>query len=66
MECKQTELCLIDEWCSFLSEEKFNVGISIDGPGDLHNNYRKTAAKESTLHNVIRGYELLKEVWNNS
>jgi len=58
----QTNGTLLDPaWCSFLAKEKFNVGISIDGPGDLHNDNRKTTAKDPTLHNVIRGYELLKE-----
>ncbi len=27
---------LDDEWCSFLSANGFTVGISIDGPGNLH------------------------------
>jgi uncharacterized protein len=48
-------------WCSFLSKEKFNVGISIDGPGDLHNVNRKTPEKESTLQDVLKGFELLKK-----
>jgi len=52
---------LDDEWCSFLATEGFIVGISIDGPGDLHNNYRRTKEDGTTLQQVIRGYELLQK-----
>ena len=51
---------LNDEWCDFLSSEGFMVGISIDGPGDLHNCYRRTKDDGTTLQQVITGYELLK------
>lgn len=58
----QTNGTLIDdEWCRFLSSENFIVGISIDGPGDLHNNYRRTKADGNTLQQVIHGYELLRK-----
>src|SRR5450759_128953 len=52
---------LDDDWCSFLAAEGFIVGISIDGPGDLHNNYRRTREDGTTLQQVIRGYELLQK-----
>ena len=32
---------LDDEWCAFLSEEHFDVGLSIDGLPELHDKYRK-------------------------
>ena len=28
----------------FLARERFNIGISIDGPGEIHNKYRRTKA----------------------
>lgn len=58
----QTNGTLIDEeWCRFLAKEGFIVGISIDGPGNLHNKYRRTRVDRPTFHKVIRGYELLKK-----
>jgi uncharacterized protein len=58
----QTNGTLIDKnWCRFLSDENFVVGISIDGPGDMHNKFRITGDKKQTLHQVLRGYELLQK-----
>src|SRR6266480_2773502 len=31
---------LDDEWCEFLRQHGFLVGLSIDGPRDLHDKYR--------------------------
>jgi uncharacterized protein len=36
---------LNEEWCRFLAEEQFMVGISMDGPEELHNAFRKFHAK---------------------
>jgi uncharacterized protein len=56
----QTNGTLItDEWCRFLASEKFAVGISLDGPAELHNRFRKTPAGDSSFHNVLRGISLL-------
>ena len=52
---------LNEEWCNFLAAEGFIVGISIDGPGDLHNNYRRARDGSKTLQQVIMGYELLQK-----
>lgn len=58
----QTNGTLISqEWCRFFSDENFTIGISIDGPGELHNRLRKTAGNKGTLSQVLRGFELLKE-----
>jgi uncharacterized protein len=52
---------LNDEWCRFLADEHFIVGISIDGPGDFHNIHRRTREDGVTLQQTIRGYELLQK-----
>ena len=58
----QTNGTLIDgEWCRFLAKEGFIVGISIDGPGNFHNNYRRTREDGPSLQQVIRGYKLLQK-----
>ncbi len=58
----QTNGTLIDvDWCKFLSEEKFLVGISIDGPGKFHDHFRITGTGSSSFKKVIESYGLLKE-----
>jgi len=52
---------LNDEWCIFLKENNFLVGISIDGPQEIHDLHRPTKAGTSSFGKVIRGIELLKK-----
>ena len=52
---------LNDEWCRFLKSENFIIGISIDGPPDLHNKHRITQAGDPTSERVLKGYELLNK-----
>jgi uncharacterized protein len=57
----QTNGTLIDnKWAWFFSENNFLVGISIDGPGDMHNKFRTTSDGRSSLPYVLRGYETLR------
>lgn len=51
---------LDDEWGGFLAENKFLVGISIDGPADLHDAYRVDKRQRPTFDRVMRGLEVLK------
>jgi uncharacterized protein len=51
---------LDEEWCQFLSENDFLVGISIDGPRELHNQYRKTRSDGPTFDEVMNGLSLLQ------
>jgi len=56
----QTNGTLInEEWCRFLAGEQFMVGVSIDGPEELHDIYRLTKDGKSTFKQVIRGYDQL-------
>jgi uncharacterized protein len=58
----QTNGTLIDaEWCSFLKEHRFLVGLSIDGPRELHDAYRVTKGGAPTFDRVVRAARLLKE-----
>ncbi len=52
---------LNEEWCRFLSEENFIVGISIDGPGDLHNKLRYDRKKRPVFEKVLGGYRMLQQ-----
>ncbi|MEJ6950733.1 anaerobic sulfatase maturase [Natronospora cellulosivora (SeqCode)] len=58
----QTNATLLnDEWCQFLSENKFLIGVSIDGPERIHNHYRKNKKGLETHQDVLRGIELMKK-----
>jgi uncharacterized protein len=46
---------LDDKWCSFLHENKFLLGISIDGPKEFHDQYRLDHSASGTFERVIRG-----------
>ena len=52
---------LNDEWCNFFAKEGFAVGISIDGPKELHNRFRVTKDDHPTFEQVMRGYRLLQK-----
>jgi len=57
----QTNGTLLDEnWCRFLSAENFVVGISIDGPDELHSIFRCSVDGRSSFGEAIRGYQLLQ------
>jgi len=51
---------LTDEWGAFLKEHEFLVGISIDGPRDIHDTYRVSKGGKPTFDRVIRGLNVLK------
>lgn len=56
----QTNGTLItDEWGRFLLKHRFTVGISIDGPGDIHDIYRRSRNDEGTHEAVMRGWAYL-------
>jgi len=58
----QTNAILIDdEWGEFFAENKFLIGVSIDGPEEIHNRYRMTQGGEPTWHKVMAGIEVLKK-----
>jgi uncharacterized protein len=52
---------LNDEWCEFLRENDFLIGISIDGPRELHDAYRVDKRGMPTFDNAMRGLRLLQK-----
>lgn len=57
----QTNGTLLDEgWCRFLKSHRFLVGLSIDGPRNLHDAYRVTKGGEPTFDRVFGAAKLLK------
>jgi serine-type anaerobic sulfatase-maturating enzyme len=58
----QTNGTLIDDdWGQFLAEHKFLVGVSIDGPRELHDYYRVDKGNAPTFDRVMRGLRKLQE-----
>jgi uncharacterized protein len=51
---------LDDEWCEHLAKYKFLVGISVDGPEEIHDLNRLTVSAEGSHRLVMRGIEALK------
>lgn len=52
---------LNEEWCAFFKENNFLVGISIDGPQEFHDEYRRDKMGRPSFRRVMRGIELLKK-----
>ena len=50
---------LTDAWCAFLKKHNFLVGISIDGPKEIHDRYRHDRSGSGTFDNGMRGLKLL-------
>ena len=58
----QTNGVLIDaDWCRFLRENDFLVGLSLDGPRELHDAYRHDKAGRSVFDRAVRAARLMKE-----
>ena len=53
-------LLLNSEWAEFFSENKFLIGLSVDGPEEIHDTYRVDKGGQPTFEKVMRGMELLK------
>lgn len=68
LNCLQTNGTLLTpEWCRFLHDEGWLVGISIDGPQDMHDAYRMKRNGGPTWEKVMQGIEMLNRYeveWN--
>ncbi len=58
----QTNGTLIDdEWAELFAEHKFLVGISLDGPAEWHDHFRRDRAGRGSFHRAWAGLELLRK-----
>ncbi|MBN2027692.1 MAG: anaerobic sulfatase maturase [Actinobacteria bacterium] len=58
----QTNGTLLDDaWCEFLNENGFLVGLSMDGPRELHDAYRVDKGGRGTFARVERAARLMQE-----
>ncbi|MBP0723613.1 anaerobic sulfatase maturase [Bacillus sp. RG28] len=52
---------LTDNWCEFFKEHQFLVGLSLDGPEHIHDQYRIDRGGKPTFGLVMKGLSLLKK-----
>jgi uncharacterized protein len=52
---------LDDEWCRFLKQHNFIVGISLDGPREIHDRYRRDRQGRESFDAVLHGLKLLQQ-----
>ena len=66
--CIQTNGTLITEdWCRFLKDNGWLVGLSVDGPETLNNINRKTKGGEGSFHRIMKAVNRLERhgvEWN--
>ena len=66
--CIQTNgILLNEEWCTFFAKHNWLVGVSIDGPQEFHDAYRRTKGGQPSFLKVMKGVELLNRYgveWN--
>lgn len=66
--CIQTNGTLIDdEWCRFLKDNGWLVGLSVDGPEHIHDACRRYPSGEGSFADVMKGIEMLNAYnieWN--
>ena len=58
---------LTDEWCRFFRDNNWLVGISVDGPQEFHDEYRRNKMGGPSFAKVMHGINLLKKhrvEWN--
>jgi uncharacterized protein len=54
-------ILLDDEWCAFFKEDNFLVGLSVDGPREIHDRYRIDRNKRGTFDRVVQGWKFLRK-----
>ena len=54
-------ILLDDEWCAFFKEHNFLVGLSVDGPREIHNTNRVDRGGQGTFDKVMKGWRKLRQ-----
>jgi uncharacterized protein len=54
-------ILLDDEWCQFFHENRFLIGLSLDGPKELHDAYRRDRGGHGTFDRVVKAARLLQK-----
>ena len=54
-------ILLDDEWCEFFKTHNFLVGLSVDGPRELHDQYRLDRSQRGTFDRVVKGWSCLRK-----
>ena len=52
---------LDDDWCAFFKAHDFLIGLSVDGPKEIHDTYRVNKGGEGTFTQVMRGHSYLRK-----
>ena len=59
--CMQSNGTLISEaWCRFITDHNVSIGLSIDGPADIHDAHRKTRSGRGSHHAAMEGLHRLQ------
>ncbi|HET8723669.1 MAG TPA: anaerobic sulfatase maturase [Anaeromyxobacteraceae bacterium] len=54
-------LLLDDDWCAFFKRHGFLVGLSVDGPREMHDAYRRDRRGQGTFDKVMEGWRHLRK-----
>ncbi|HET6567898.1 MAG TPA: anaerobic sulfatase-maturation protein [Rhodothermales bacterium] len=54
-------ILLNDHWGAFFARNDFLIGISIDGPQEIHDHYRVDKGGKATFEKVMKGIQVLKK-----
>jgi len=50
------------EWCEFFRDNKFLIGVSIDGPKDIHDAFRLDKGGHPTFDKIMAGVEMMARI----
>lgn len=54
---------LTDEWCEFFRENNWLVGVSIDGPQEFHDEYRKNKMGKTLFCESDARHQSFEKTW---